>query len=164
MSKPFTLTINEYATEFNHSHRWVAKRAHDAQAEPVGRDPRGKPLYRLRDLVAATRIPTDPDKMTPMQRKAHWQAEQARRALEAKCATLVPVGEVLSGARYTFDVLDRAFADVPDMLAREMPGLSPHAIEVARAHCDKARTTLRDQRADRERRYGAALAGAGGPS
>ena len=132
------LTIAEYARERGHAHRTVARGVAEANLQPCGSDPRGKPLYRLRDLVAAKRPETDPDKMTGFQRKAHFQAEHARLGVDAGAARLIPADEVAACYAETAAVLDAAYDALPGLLEREA-GLTPRQVAVAKVHIAKAR-------------------------
>lgn len=82
---------------------------------PLAATVRGYVVY-LQQSGAVESI--DPDKLEPFKRRAHYQAEIEKLALETKSGELVPRAEVEREFARVFDVMARFLDVLPDRLER----------------------------------------------
>lgn len=116
------LSVRAFSEAWGVDRETIANRLREQQIPPSGKRG-GYPVYRLADykrVVEATDDGSqDPDKMRPFERKAHYQAEHEKLALEIERGQLVPVMEVEAGAAATFKKLAQWLDTFPDILERD---------------------------------------------
>jgi len=143
------MNISQLAELFDLDRATVRKRLRSASVEPVASE-KGINRYSSAEAAAAILTPkgiptTDPDHMTPQDRKAWFESEARRRDLEERDRQLLrreEVSRVLSTTVATFAESMRA---LPDRLEREAGIEGRVAAEVERivdAHLDQLRRTL----------------------
>lgn len=103
----------------------------------------GHPAYALRDVLDAVRLAdvADPDRMTPFERKAHYQALIERLKVETESGQLVPAGEVERTFAQAFTAMAQLLDTIPDILERDA-GVGPAQLVAIEKAIDGAREEL----------------------
>jgi ABC-type phosphate transport system auxiliary subunit len=116
----------------------------EAGIQPAGKRG-GHPVYRARDVIAALSADRDgvddPDKLKPLERKAHYQAEHEKLRLQIERGELVPSLEVEQGHGQIFAIVTQMYDTLPDVLERDV-GLTPQQLVRVEKHLDEAREAL----------------------
>ena len=84
---------------------------------------------------------TNPDKLEPFKRRAHYQAEMDKIRLQRDRGELVPAVEVEQAYAEVFTILAQALDTLPDVLERDAAA-TPAQLVVIEATIDKAREQL----------------------
>lgn len=132
ISEKSALSISGLAKALGSTRETVRARLVAHRVQPVG-ESRGHPLYSLRDAVeawlAAERRSRDPDDLQPLERRAYYQGEVEKLALQVKRGEVIPRAEVerVFARAYAVvaqyldtlpDVVERATASTPEQLRR----------------------------------------------
>jgi len=135
------LSISSLASEFGVSRETAAKRLAQANVEPDGKR-NGYGVYRIgpaaRAILGSTdaESTTDPAKMRPTDRRAHFQAENDRLDYETKCGHLVQATEVAFEMRTLIGIVVRSLETLPDRIERDTrcsPEVTEYVIEEVRS-------------------------------
>lgn len=102
--------------------------------------------YTVRTLLQALDNPQDLDisRMTPAERRAHWQAENERLKFEEACRELIPVGECADVYRQMVKATVMTLETLPDLLERDC-ALSPQATTYVQNAIDDFRDYLYEE-------------------
>jgi hypothetical protein len=147
-------SLGTWAAELGVSRDVFRRVLSEAGIQPAGKKS-GHPVYRGRDVIAAwiTHVnggdERDPDKLPPMERRAHYQAEHEKLRLQVERGELVPAIEVEQGHGQIFAIVTQAFDTLPDVLERDA-GLSPLQLARVEKHLDELREALYQRLADDE--------------
>jgi len=119
------LSIARLADEFGISRATVAKRLTAARVEPDG-ERAGHPVYRVaaaaKAILGSTLDAeglTDPTKMKPTDRHAHFRAENERIRMEVECGRLVLASEIEFEMRTLVQGVVKALETLPDRCERD---------------------------------------------
>lgn len=138
-------SLGTWAAELGTTRDVLRRVVSEAGVVPAGKKS-GHPIYRGRDVCAAwagmhQREAGDPDKLPPMERKAHYQAEHEKLRLQMERAELVPSLEVEQGHGQIFAIVAQAYDTLPDVLERDV-GLSPAQLARVEKALDEQREAL----------------------
>jgi len=120
------LSISALAAELGVTRETASKRLAQAGVPTDGKR-NGYAVYRLGPAARAiiggapadADSTTDPDKMRPTDRRAHFQGELDRIAFETKCGQLVPASEVEFELRALVAIMVRSLETLPDRVERD---------------------------------------------
>ena len=107
----------------------------------------GHPIYRGRDVCQAwathlgASADNDPDKLPPIERKAHWQAEREKLHLGLERGDVVASLDVEQRYASRNKLIDQAIETAPDVLERDV-GLSSTQAARLEKHLDELRVVL----------------------
>lgn len=122
-----TLSLSQLAGEFGSSRETIKRRLDAANVGPVGTRG-GHPVYRLRDAIGPlTSDPDagiDPDRLDPLKRKAHYQAELDKLRLQTERGEVIPVIEVEARFGAFTGLVVRWLDTILDVLERDA-GMTP---------------------------------------
>jgi hypothetical protein len=149
-------TVNALSKLLGSTRRTIAARIRSAGLKSTGKR-RGFALYQVAAVRALLEVPTDPDKMTGFQRRAHFQAEILKRQLIDMRKQLVPREEAEQELQRAARILDAAMDYLSRRLAR---GLGAHVELKIRGHLSEVRRELRRIEADRQSRWARKVSGA----
>lgn len=119
------LNINQIA-ELTGLHRQTVSQRVAGLTPSLGSNSKLK-LYSLRDLILtglAEKMTADVDSLSPMDRKAFWQAENERLKYEEKTGELIPASEVALEMGTMAKAVVQTLETLPDILERDC-GLQP---------------------------------------
>ncbi|MEG9531645.1 DUF1441 family protein [Mannheimia indoligenes] len=119
------LNINQIA-ELTGLHRQTVSQRVAGLNPALGSNSKLK-LYALRDLILtglAEKMSADVDSLSPMDRKAFWQAENERLKYEEKTGELIPASEVALEMGAMAKAVVQTLETLPDILERDC-GLQP---------------------------------------
>lgn len=119
------LNINQIA-ELTGLHRQTVSQRVAGLTPSLGSNSKLK-LYALRDLILtglAEKMSADVDSLSPMDRKAFWQAENERLKYEEKTGELIPASEVALEMGTMAKAVVQTLETLPDILERDC-GLQP---------------------------------------
>lgn len=85
----------------------------------------------------------DPDSLSPQDRKAWYDSELKRRALQEGDRELIPIGEVERAVATTFNAIAQTLRSVPDLIERRT-GASPDILVAFEEILDAAMSSLAD--------------------
>lgn len=145
ISKGLNVSITGFASEFGSTRETIAKRIAAAGLKPADRRA-GHPVYRLRDLhkavyQSAAEGGVDPDRLDPFQRKAHYQAEHEKLALETERGELIPRIECEADQARMTKIVAQFFDTLPDRIERDC-GVSPLVLAKVEQSLDAVREEL----------------------
>lgn len=129
--------------------RTVSKRLADANLAPAGKRD-GFPVYDGRAACEACLLagsqgedgaPVDPRNLKPMERRAWYQSERERMAVEAEARQLIPAIEVQVEKAEIVRTFVQFLDTLPDQLERDV-ALSPDQIEAMCRAITKQRAAL----------------------
>lgn len=86
----------------------------------------------------------DPDSMPPQERKAWYESETKRRALQVQDRELIPSSEVESVVATAFQAISQGLRSLPDNIERRT-GCSPDILEAIEAALDGEMDALADK-------------------
>lgn len=86
----------------------------------------------------------DPDTMTPQDRKAWYESETKRRALQVLDRDLVPIGEVEKAVATAFSAIAQGLRSLPDNVERRT-GCEPAIVIAMEAAIDSEMDALADK-------------------
>ncbi|MDP8051043.1 DUF1441 family protein [Pasteurella atlantica] len=104
-----------------------------------------KKLYKISDLIRIglqEKMTADVDSLSPVERRAFWQAENERLKFERETGELIPAHEVAFEMGAMAKAIIQTLETLPDVLERD-EGLSPKALNRVQEVVDD----LRDQMA-----------------
>lgn len=138
------LSLSALSREFGYHRDTIKKRLVQVGVRPDG-ERNGNPVYRLRDAVPAI-LETfnasgkveDPDLLTPQDRKAWYQSEKDRVALEESQGVLVPREEVREQLAVVIKVTAQMLETLPDILERDCR-LPSDMVDLVERRIDQAR-------------------------
>lgn len=143
-------SIARLADEFGIDRRTATKRIRDAGVAPLGKRS-GHDVYRVPDVAAAllgVALPgapeggvVDPRDLPPMERRAFYQSENERLAVEQKVGTLVPAAEVEADYADLIKTVVQFLDTLPDVLERDC-GLAPEQVIRVQDSCDRVRMAM----------------------
>src|SRR5688572_4546143 len=117
-----SFSLGTWAAEIGTTRDVLRRVVAEAGVVPSGKRA-GHPIYRGRDIFAAwsgqNERESDPDKLPPMERKAHYQAEHEKLRLQVERSELVPALEVEQGHGRIFAIVTQAYDTLPDVLERD---------------------------------------------
>ncbi|GAB1653645.1 TPA: DUF1441 family protein [Mannheimia haemolytica] len=119
------LNINQIA-ELTGLHRQTVSQRVAGLTPSLGSNSKLK-LYALRDLILtglAEKMSADVDSLSPVDRKAFWQAENERLKYEEKTGELIPASEVAFEMGAMAKAVVQTLETLPDILERDC-GLQP---------------------------------------
>lgn len=119
------LNINQIA-ELTGLHRQTVSQRVAGLTPSLGSNSKLK-LYALRDLILtglAEKMSADVDSLSPVDRKAFWQAENERLKYEEKTGELIPASEVAFEMGAMAKAVVQTPETLPDILERDC-GLQP---------------------------------------
>ena len=136
------LSLSTLGRELGVHRQTVAKRLSDAGIRPAG-EKGGHALWRLRDAIQACQILTagavsDPAALPPMERRAWYQSERERTALDREQGALVPVDEVREQLALVLKITSQMLETLPDRLERD-GALAPSALPLVEQAIDAVR-------------------------
>jgi hypothetical protein len=139
------LSIRALADELGVDRDTVSRRLTAASVKPSGKRG-GYPVYRLKDVIKAVLSSgedggIDPDRLEPFQRKAHYQAEHEKIALERERGELVPVMEIERAYGLIFTTFAQAMDTLPDLLERDAAATPMQLVEIEKV-IDRTREEL----------------------
>lgn len=143
----FAWSVSKLAECFGLHRQTLAKRINDAGLQPVGRR-HGNAVYAITDVSrvlhgSGAASDADPDSMAPQDRKAWYDSELKRRALQEKDRELIPIGEVERAVATTFNAIAQTLRSVPDLIERRT-GASPDILVAFEEILDAAMSSLAD--------------------
>lgn len=138
-------SIRQIAEETGFDRDTVAKKISESSVAPSGKRG-GHPVYRLRDVLPALYVhgadgQTDPQKLDPFRRKAHYQAEAERLDLDRKSGELIPRIEVEQEQARVFLAIALTLDTIPDLVERDCGATADQLQRIERA-IDEAREKL----------------------
>lgn len=142
------LSISQITAIDGRTRETVSRRLDEAGLQPAAKRG-GWPVYKLRDVWhVMVRGGTagggdDPDKLDPHSRRAHYQAEQAKRNLDIEARRLLRAEDVEEEVARRDKLVATTLDTIPDVLERDC-GLTAAQIDVVEKHLDKLRTALAD--------------------
>lgn len=86
----------------------------------------------------------DPDTMTPQDRKAWYESEKHRRALQEKDRELIPADEVEVTVATAYSAISQGLRSLPDNVERRT-GCSPDVVAALEAAIDAEMDALADK-------------------
>lgn len=137
------LNINQIA-ELVGMHRQTVSQRVAGLTPAIGSNSKLK-LYALSDLIKiglAEKMTGDVDSLSPVERRAFWQAENERLKYERDTGELIPAYEVAQEMSAQAKAVVQSLETLPDILERDC-GLSPSALVRVQQVIDD----LRDQMA-----------------
>ena len=87
---------------------------------------------------------TDPERLSPSDRKAWYEGEARRRDLQERDRELIPAIEVEQAIRTAFAAIGQSLRSIPDNLERRI-GISPAVAEQIEEILDEEMTALADR-------------------
>jgi hypothetical protein len=149
------LSISTLASEFGVSRETAAKRLAQANVEPSGTR-NGYGVYRIgpasRAILGADGASaSDPDKMRPTDRRAHFQALNEKLRYEAECGRLILATEVQCEMATLAKIVVRFLETLPDVVERDTrcdPSVVEYLARKARAVRTEIAGRLREEVAD----------------
>jgi|SRR5262245_7056230 len=138
------LSISSIAAEFGMTRETVSRRIADSMLTPSG-ETRGYPVYRLKQalqvlLVLGPDGKPDPDRMEPVRRRMHYQAENEKLDLLRRQGEVIPKLEVEAEVARILKALVQGLDTLTDRIERDC-GLSSGQLEAI----DKAVSEIRDE-------------------
>ncbi len=138
------LSLSALSREFGYHRETIKKRLAQAGVRPDGTR-NGNPVFRLRDAAPAVletfntsgRV-EDPDLLQPTDRKAWYQSEKDRVALEKEQGGLVPREQVREQLAVVVKITARVLETLPDILERDCR-LQPEMVDLVERRIDQAR-------------------------
>lgn len=115
-------TLSQYARAFGVHYETLRRCLLEHSVAPAGRV-RGHAVYTLRAvyraLTAGADVTIDPDRLSPMQQRAYWQARNERQRYEVARGRLVDVVDVEQTMGQLFQILVRGLETLPDRAERD---------------------------------------------
>src|SRR4051794_14848286 len=111
-------TVNALAKRLGSTRRTISVRIRASGLKPTGAR-RGFPIYQVAAVKALLDVPTDPERMTGFQRRAHFAADLLEARLREQCSLLVRRDEAEAELQFVARTLDASLADLPRRLARK---------------------------------------------
>lgn len=157
------LSISQLAQETGHSRETIRKALNDASVNPSGLRARGNyNVYRLRAVLpvliklhkpdAGERDEFDPDKLSPFDRRLHYQTELDKLKLQLERGELVPSFEVERTLARLFKLLTQHLDTLPDIIERDVGATAKQLARIERLldECREAmyREVVEDEDAD----------------
>ena len=142
------LSLTQLARAFDIARDTVVRRLSAANVQPVG-TARGFPVYPLRESAAALlefeirrdNPAKDPEEMSATDRRAWYQGEKDRLAIEREKGNLLSIDDHRAGLAELLKITVQVLDSLPDRLERECR-LRPKAIELVERTIDKLREDL----------------------
>lgn len=138
------MTISQLAEETGFARETVGKRLGQFGVSPVGKRDLAD-VYLLRDCLQALYGledgSPDPQRMKPFERKAFYQAETERLALEARAGTLMPRQEFEDEIARVLKILTQALEVLPDKAEGDL-ALPPEVVILIERECDITREAI----------------------
>jgi len=137
-------SLSQLARELGLDRRTVRERLDRAGVMPVAMR-RGFAVFRLRDALRALMPPAvnDPEKLPPIQRRAHYAALRLVAELGESRRGLCRASDVRDELGAIASMIVSALAAVP--IALEDVELTPRQLEAVRAHVDATRGKIERQ-------------------
>jgi hypothetical protein len=138
-------SLRQIAEETQLDRDTVQRRIAAANVIPSGKRG-GHPVYRLRDVLKAVMLKdeegrTDPDKLEPYQRQAHYKAELDRLKLDQETRELIPRIEVEQEQARILRVMAQTLDTLPDLVERDC-GATPAQVQRIERAVDECREAL----------------------
>lgn len=151
------LSIRQLAEECGFDRDTIAKRIRNAGLVPAGKRG-GHAVYRLREVLPVLYKmgedgKTDPEKLDPFHRKAHYQAEREALELSTSRRDVIPRIEVEEEQARIAKIIVQALETLPDILERDC-GLAGTALAKVETTIDKVRDEMYEAMIDREEPVG----------
>lgn len=139
------MSLRQIAEETGLDRDTVQKRVSAANIVPSGKRG-GHPVYRLKDCIKAVMLAdekgrTDPDKLEPYQRQAHYKAELDRLKLEQETRELIPRIEVEQEQARIMRIVALMLDTLPDVIERDC-GVGADLLKRIEKSIDDCRETL----------------------
>lgn len=126
IDRDILFSINRLAAALKMGRDTIAKRLAIAKT-PVAEYRAGHAVYRLSDAVPALyefredgEGNLDPSKMRPVERRAHYQAENERLKFEQDCGQLILASEVHAEMAAIAKIVVRELENLPDTAERDL--------------------------------------------
>ncbi|ADZ91090.1 DUF1441 family protein [Marinomonas mediterranea] len=147
MSSKYVFNITELAEAFSLHRDTVRKRLR--KAEVSAHTVKGNTAYYHMNVAAPAIISElivnesviNPDTMTPGERKAWFDSENARVNFEINCGELVPADEVARGYAEFAKAIVNPLDSLPDLLERKA-GLNADQAEIVQKQVDSIRENM----------------------
>ena len=139
------LNINQIA-ELVGMHRQSVSQRVAGLTPAIGSNSKLK-LYALSDLIKiglAEKMTADVDSLSPVERRAFWQAENERLKYERDTGELVPAFEVAQEMSFLAKAVVQSLDTLPDILERDC-GLPPAALMRVQQVIDDLRDQMAQQ-------------------
>ena len=139
------LNINQIA-ELVGMHRQTVSQRVAGLTPAIGSNSKLK-LYALSDLIKiglAEKMTADVDSLSPVERRAFWQAENERLKYERDTGELVPAFEVAQEMSFLAKAVVQSLDTLPDILERDC-GLPPAALMRVQQVIDDLRDQMAQQ-------------------
>lgn len=139
------LNINQIA-ELVGMHRQTVSQRVAGLTPAIGSNSKLK-LYALSDLIKiglAEKMTADVDSLSPVERRAFWQAENERLKYERDTGELIPAYEVAQEMSAQAKAVVQSLETLPDILERDC-GLSPGALVRVQQVIDDLRDQMAQQ-------------------
>lgn len=139
------LNINQIA-ELVGMHRQTVSQRVAGLTPAIGSNSKLK-LYALSDLIKiglAEKMTGDVDSLSPVERRAFWQAENEKLKYERETGELIPAYEVAQEMSYQAKAVVQSLETLPDILERDC-GLSPSALVRVQQVIDDLRDQMAQQ-------------------
>ncbi len=139
------MSLRQIAEETGLDRDTVQKRIAAANIVPSGKRG-GHPVYRLKDCIKAVMLTdeegrTDPDKLEPYQRQAHYKAELDRLKLEQETRELIPRIEVEQEQARIMRSMSLTLDTLPDVIERDC-GVGAETLARIERSIDECRENL----------------------
>jgi len=144
----FAWSVSRLAECFGLHRQTLAKRISDAGLQPVGRR-HGNAVYSIADVSrvlhgSGAASDADPDSMAPQDRKAWYDSELKRRALQERDRELIPVEEVERVIATAFSAIAQGLRSLPDNIERRT-GAAPDVIAAIECVLDAEMSSIADR-------------------
>lgn len=147
MDNLFDLKFNiNQITELVGMHRQTVSQRVAGLTPAIGSNSKLK-LYALSDLIKiglAEKMTADVDSLSPVERRAFWQAENERLKYERDTGELVPAFEVAQEMSFLAKAVVQSLDTLPDILERDC-GLPPAALMRVQQVIDDLRDQMTQQ-------------------
>lgn len=139
------LSMSALSRELGMTRETIANRLRAAKVEPSGTKD-GYPVYRLKDALRALLHTTedgevDPDKLTPFERKAYYQAATEKLRYLTETGELIPRIEVEQTMARFIKVIVQGLETLPDVFERDC-GATPAMLVKSEKEIDRLRDHL----------------------
>jgi len=136
-------SLSAWAREFGVHYETVRRGLMERGAKPVGKH-RGHDQFLCRDVVAAlsgSATAVDPEKLSPFNRRAWYQAELDQLKLQQNRGELIPRLEVEQELASVLKIMSEVFDTLPDIVERDA-GATPAQLARLEQALDRAREEM----------------------
>jgi hypothetical protein len=139
------LSIHAFCQETGKDRQSVDKKVRLGIITPI-KGPKGQALYKLHDLINLVFYRDDKgavaiDRLAPMHRKAHYEAELAKQKMMQQATQLIPASEVEAELARVAKALTQFLDTLPDILERDC-GLNSSVLQKIEGRIDACREDL----------------------